>query len=225
MTFLALILIVVIILAVIGLGWQTFTVAVLDGFNRTLDVSIPIIKNLTQEANAVVETLNLVGPEEKEKAIDDCMISLKAENPREQHLLDCDILMPLVPRFIEHELIYNTTDIDQKFDEYMTLRALDIPTDEEIKQQVINGQLNLTPILVAILFAEEKDTTAATPIVNNTEDLMIYDENTREGIMNQLRQECGANNISGGPLTYDDVINRENMTQTQKECVNKILSE
>ena len=49
MTFLTIVLIVVLVLAVIGIGWQTFTVAVLDGFDRTLDVSIPIIKNLTQE--------------------------------------------------------------------------------------------------------------------------------------------------------------------------------
>ena len=186
---------------------------------------ILIVLSSTGYVCAIVQTLDLVGPDEKEKAIDDCMISLKAQNPREEHLLDCDIYMPLVPRFIENDLIYNTNDTDKKFDEYMALRVLKIPTDEEIEQQVINGQLNLTSILAVTLLGEEKDTTAATPIVNNTEDLMIYDENTREGIMNQLRQECGANNISGGPLTYDDVINRENMTQTQKECVNKILSE
>jgi len=52
MTFLTIVLIATIILAVIGLGWQTFTIAVLDGFNRTLDAGIPIIKNLTQEAQA-----------------------------------------------------------------------------------------------------------------------------------------------------------------------------
>jgi hypothetical protein len=63
MTLLTLVLIVVIILAVIGLGWQTFVIAVLDGFDRALDVSIPIIKNLTQqqeaqEAHAAVELLS-----------------------------------------------------------------------------------------------------------------------------------------------------------------------
>src|SRR5688572_11465296 len=52
MTFFTLVLIAVIILAVIGLGWNTFVVAVIDGFDRTLDVGIPIIKNLTQEAQA-----------------------------------------------------------------------------------------------------------------------------------------------------------------------------
>jgi hypothetical protein len=55
MTFLTLVLIAVIILAVIGLGWETFTVAVLDGFDRTLDVGIPIIKNLTQSTQTQQE--------------------------------------------------------------------------------------------------------------------------------------------------------------------------
>lgn len=55
MTFLTLVLIIVIILAVMGLGWNTFVVAVLDGFDRTLDVGIPIIKNLTQEAQAYAQ--------------------------------------------------------------------------------------------------------------------------------------------------------------------------
>ena len=50
MTLFTIILITIIILAVIGLGWQTFAVAVLDGFDKALDISIPIIKNLTQEA-------------------------------------------------------------------------------------------------------------------------------------------------------------------------------
>lgn len=52
MAFFTLVLIAVIILAIIGLGWNTFVVAVLDGFDRTLDVGIPILKNLTQEAQA-----------------------------------------------------------------------------------------------------------------------------------------------------------------------------
>jgi hypothetical protein len=45
---------------------------------------------------------------------------------------------------------------------------------------------------------------------------MIYDEYAREGIMNQIKEECGANNISGKPLSYDDVINRENMIHKHK---------
>ena len=116
---------------------------------------ISIALNSNGYTYAMVQTLELVGPDEKEKAIDDCMISLKAQNPREEHLLDCDIYMPLIPRFIENDLMYNTTDIDKKFDEYMSLRVLEIPTDEEIIQQVMNGQLNLTQILAVTLLGDE----------------------------------------------------------------------
>jgi hypothetical protein len=44
------ILLVVIVLAVIGLGWQTFSSGVIAGFEKALDVGTPIIKELTQEA-------------------------------------------------------------------------------------------------------------------------------------------------------------------------------
>jgi hypothetical protein len=43
------ILLVVIVLAVIGLGWQTFSSGVITGFEKALDVGTPIIKELTQE--------------------------------------------------------------------------------------------------------------------------------------------------------------------------------
>ncbi|MGH9965017.1 MAG: hypothetical protein ACRD5E_09370 [Nitrososphaeraceae archaeon] len=39
-----------VILAVIGLGWQTFSSGVITGFEKALDVGTPIIKELTQEA-------------------------------------------------------------------------------------------------------------------------------------------------------------------------------
>ncbi len=42
-----LLLIVVVILALIGLGWKTFSSGVISGFETVLDVSL---KNLTQEA-------------------------------------------------------------------------------------------------------------------------------------------------------------------------------
>ena len=44
------ILLVVIILAVIGLGWQTFSSGVITGFEKAVDVGTPIIKELAQEA-------------------------------------------------------------------------------------------------------------------------------------------------------------------------------
>jgi hypothetical protein len=40
----------VIILAIIGLGWKTFSSGVITGFERAVDVTTPIIKNLTQGA-------------------------------------------------------------------------------------------------------------------------------------------------------------------------------
>jgi hypothetical protein len=56
MTFLTFVLITVIVLAVIGLGWTTFSVGVLSGVNKALNVSIPIIKNLTNEAQATSDS-------------------------------------------------------------------------------------------------------------------------------------------------------------------------
>jgi hypothetical protein len=44
------ILLVVIILAIVGLGWKTFSAGIITGFDRAVDVGTPIIKNLTQEA-------------------------------------------------------------------------------------------------------------------------------------------------------------------------------
>jgi hypothetical protein len=45
---LTLVLIVLVILAMIGLGWEVFSSGVISGFETVLDVSQPIIKNLTQ---------------------------------------------------------------------------------------------------------------------------------------------------------------------------------
>ena len=45
-----LLLLTVIILAIVGLGWKTFSSGVITGFEKAVDVGTPIIKNLTQEA-------------------------------------------------------------------------------------------------------------------------------------------------------------------------------
>jgi hypothetical protein len=50
-----LLLIVVVILAVIGLGWKTFSSGVISGFEMVLDVGPPIIKSLTQAAKEYVD--------------------------------------------------------------------------------------------------------------------------------------------------------------------------
>ena len=54
MGLLALVLIVLVILAVIGLGWETFSSGIISGFETVMDVGQPIIKNLTQEASEYV---------------------------------------------------------------------------------------------------------------------------------------------------------------------------
>jgi hypothetical protein len=47
-----LLLIIVVILAIIGLGWKSFSSGVISGFETVLDIGQPIVKNLTQEARA-----------------------------------------------------------------------------------------------------------------------------------------------------------------------------
>jgi hypothetical protein len=39
-------LVVVIVLAIVGLGWKTFSIDVINGFDRALDVSTPLVKDL-----------------------------------------------------------------------------------------------------------------------------------------------------------------------------------
>jgi hypothetical protein len=51
---------VVVILALIGLGWKTFSSGVISGFETVLDVGQPIIKNLTQEARDYVNNPDLI---------------------------------------------------------------------------------------------------------------------------------------------------------------------
>jgi hypothetical protein len=55
-----LLLIVVVFLALIGLGWKTFSSGLISGFETILDVGQPIIKNLTQEAKEIVNNSSLM---------------------------------------------------------------------------------------------------------------------------------------------------------------------
>jgi hypothetical protein len=55
-----LLLVVVVILALIGLGWETFSSGVINGFETVLDVSQPIVKNLTQEAREYVNSADMI---------------------------------------------------------------------------------------------------------------------------------------------------------------------
>ena len=45
----------VIILAILGFGWETFSSGVITGFDKAID-GTPIIKNLTQEARDYVKS-------------------------------------------------------------------------------------------------------------------------------------------------------------------------
>ena len=54
----ALLLLVVIGLAVIGIGWETFSVGVINGFERVLVVSGSFFNDLTQEAKDIVNDPN-----------------------------------------------------------------------------------------------------------------------------------------------------------------------
>ena len=60
MGLLTLVLIVLVILAVIGLGWKTFSSGIIGGFETILDMGQPIVKNLTQEAREYVNSQNLI---------------------------------------------------------------------------------------------------------------------------------------------------------------------
>jgi hypothetical protein len=55
-----LLLIVVVVLAVIGIGWETFSVGVITGFEKVIDVGTPFVKDLTQGAKDIVSSPNLL---------------------------------------------------------------------------------------------------------------------------------------------------------------------
>jgi hypothetical protein len=57
---LALVLIVLVVLAIIGLGWKTFSSGIIRGFETVVDVGQPIIKNLTNGTREYVNSLNLI---------------------------------------------------------------------------------------------------------------------------------------------------------------------
>jgi hypothetical protein len=60
MGLLALVLIVLVVLAIIGLGWKTFSSGIISGFETVVDVGQPIIKNLTNGTREYVNSLNLI---------------------------------------------------------------------------------------------------------------------------------------------------------------------
>jgi hypothetical protein len=55
-----LLLIVVVVLAVIGIGWETFSVGVINGFEKLIDVGTPFVNDLTQGAKDIVNDPTLL---------------------------------------------------------------------------------------------------------------------------------------------------------------------
>jgi hypothetical protein len=56
MGFFAFVLLIVVIQAVIGLGWSSFSSGIITGFEKAIDIGTPILKNLTQEARDYMST-------------------------------------------------------------------------------------------------------------------------------------------------------------------------
>ena len=50
------ILLVVVFLAIIGLGWKIFSSGVLSGFEKVINVGQPLVKNLTDQAKKYVNS-------------------------------------------------------------------------------------------------------------------------------------------------------------------------
>ena len=55
-----LLVIVIVILAIIGLGWKSFSSGVISGFETVFDVGQPLVKNLTQEARENVNSAGMM---------------------------------------------------------------------------------------------------------------------------------------------------------------------
>lgn len=62
MGLLTFLLIIVVILAIVGLGWKTFSSGVIIGFDRAVEVGTPIAKNLMEEARNYVNSPDLQRP-------------------------------------------------------------------------------------------------------------------------------------------------------------------
>ena len=53
-------LVVVIVLAIVGVGWKTFSLGVINGFDRAVDVGTPLVKDLTQQATEYIQEPGLI---------------------------------------------------------------------------------------------------------------------------------------------------------------------
>ena len=62
MGLLTFLLVIVIILAIVGLGRKTFSSGVITGFDKAVDIGTPVIKDLTQEAREYVSSPEQLRP-------------------------------------------------------------------------------------------------------------------------------------------------------------------
>lgn len=53
-------LIVVIVLAIIGVGWSTFSIGVINGFERVIDMGTSFVNDLTQEGKEILNDPRLM---------------------------------------------------------------------------------------------------------------------------------------------------------------------
>lgn len=49
---------IVVVLAIVGLGWRMFSSGVLSGFEKVINVGQPLVKNLTDQAKQYVNNPN-----------------------------------------------------------------------------------------------------------------------------------------------------------------------
>jgi hypothetical protein len=54
-------LVIVVILAIVGLGWKTFSSGVIIGFDKAVDIGTPVIKDLPQDARDYVNSPEQIG--------------------------------------------------------------------------------------------------------------------------------------------------------------------
>ena len=60
MSLFTVLLVVVIFLAIVGMGWKTFSLGVINGFDRAVDVGTPLVKDLTQQATEYIQVRSLI---------------------------------------------------------------------------------------------------------------------------------------------------------------------
>jgi hypothetical protein len=56
MAFFTVLMIVIVVLAIIGIGWSTFSVGVINGFERVIDMGRSFVNDLTQEGKHFLNT-------------------------------------------------------------------------------------------------------------------------------------------------------------------------